>query len=205
MSVTQAAPVLANFDEIDASAGDVPITSPYLGFTWTNFTAYTATPGFAGFNNGIVSPLNAAYSGGEVSGSTVTPVVGMISTTGLFDFTSAAMGAGYYDGLAVTVQGLRGGVVLFSQSFTLNVTGAITVFFNFAAVDNVTFLAATTTGTTDPFACGAFNCTQFTLDNVLLTPVPEPSIVQILLAGLAVLSLRSAVARRPVRTARHRH
>jgi len=38
--------VTASFDEIDASGGDVPIVSRYLGLNWTNFTAYTSTPGF---------------------------------------------------------------------------------------------------------------------------------------------------------------
>ena len=61
---------IVNFDDIDASAGDVSLdaVSPYQGFTWSNFFAYTAAPGFPGFNNGIVSHPNAAYTGGDELG-----------------------------------------------------------------------------------------------------------------------------------------
>jgi hypothetical protein len=53
---------VVNFDDLDASARDVSLDaiSPYQGFTWTNFFAYTSAPGFPGFNNGILSPPNAA-------------------------------------------------------------------------------------------------------------------------------------------------
>jgi uncharacterized oligopeptide transporter (OPT) family protein len=56
-----------------------------------------------------VSPPNAAYNGGEIFGATATPVIGVIQGISPFDFSSAYVGAGYYDGLTVTVIGLLGG------------------------------------------------------------------------------------------------
>jgi hypothetical protein len=49
-----------NFDDPtrDTASGIVSLDTiipPYQEFTWTNFSAYTAIPGFPGFNNGIVS------------------------------------------------------------------------------------------------------------------------------------------------------
>src|SRR5690348_11171994 len=82
---------IVNFDDLDVSAGDVSLDSlsSYQGFNWANFSAYTATPGFPGFDNGIISPNNAAYSGGELFGATVTPVIGKIEAASPFDFVSA--------------------------------------------------------------------------------------------------------------------
>lgn len=213
-ALAHAGPVTANFDDIDASGGDVPIASPYLGFTWANFTAYTATPGFEGFNNGIVSPANAAYSGGEMFTNAVTPIVGSITSTNLFDFLSADLGAGYYDGLSLTAQGLRGGQLLFTRTVTLGTTGAQGFSFDFIDIDTLTLVAAATPTTADPFACGGFNCTQFTLDDVMLVakdivaPPPEPpagevsepgSLALVLVAGLGAAGLRPALRRRRTR------
>jgi hypothetical protein len=100
-----------NFDDVDASLGDVSLDaiSPYQGLTWTNFFAYTSFPGFDGFNNGIVSSPNAAYSGGEIGGASVVPVTGKIGSASLFDLASIDLGAGYYDDLLITVEGRRAG------------------------------------------------------------------------------------------------
>lgn len=168
-----------NFDDIDASAGDINLDTinPYQGLNWTNFSAYTTTPGFPGFNNGIVSFDNAAYSGGELLGAIITPVVGKIESAGPFDFVSAYLGAGYYDNLSLTVEGRLHGSLLFTQSVILNTTTPLLVNFGFTNIDELDFIASTTLSTTDPFLCGAVNCTQFTLDDLVYisSPVPEPS------------------------------
>ena len=62
----------------------MPFVSPYLGFNWTNFTAYTPPPGFDGFNNGIVSP-----------------VVGSITAATQLDFVCADLGASYCSGVSL--------------------------------------------------------------------------------------------------------
>ena len=199
-----------DFDDIDASFGDVVLDSlgPYQGFTWTNFSAYTIVPGFPGFNNGIVSPDNAAYSGGELFGPAVTPIIGKIAADDPFDFVSAYLGSGYYDNLSLTVQGKLDGSVLFTRSVILDTTTPILVNFSFTSIDELNFFAGTTPATTDPFACGTVNCTQFTLDNLTFAPasstpppdpdpdpepnpVPEPSTPALIgLAGMVAAAIR---------------
>jgi hypothetical protein len=192
-----------NFDDIDASGGDVSLDSlnPYQGFTWTNFSAYTNVPGFPGFNNGIVSPANAAYSGGELFGPAITPVIGRIEADHAFDFVSAYLGSGYYDNLHLTVQGRLNGALLYTKTLALDTAAPLFTNFSFTGVNELDFFAGTTAFTTDPFQCGTVNCTQFTLDNLTFTPasttpppnpLPEPSTLALIgLAGIA-----AAVSRR---------
>ena len=180
-------PAMINFDDLDASVGDVDLAAqPYYGVTWAGVFAYTSMPGFEGFNQGIVSANNAAYSGGEVLGDRAAPLIGRI-TGATFDFTSAQIGAGYYDQLDVTVQGLRTGEIAFSKTVTLDTRGARLIQFNYSNIDELQFFAITSPNTTDPFACGTFNCTQFTLDDLtFFSPVPELSTLTLLIAAMIV-------------------
>lgn len=180
------------FDDIDASAGDV-ILGTYQGYSFTNFSAYTTVPGFPGFNNGIVSGPNAAYSSDT----------GTISSTKPFDFTGAAFGSGYYDGLQLTIEGLRGGTIYDTRTITVSTTGAKDYSFAFTSIDELLFTTSTTASTTDPYYCGAVGCSYFTIDNAVLTPdmkpppppppppppnpVPEPSTLTLFALGLAAL------------------
>lgn len=90
-----------NFDDLDASAGNIDLTgSNYQGYSWSNFFAYDVANQYFGFPSVVLSGTNAVYSGGELINShTVLPVVGSISSTGLFDVGTAYLAAGYYDGL----------------------------------------------------------------------------------------------------------
>jgi hypothetical protein len=202
--ISFASAAIVNFDDLDASGGDVVLDglSPYQGFTWTNFSAYTNTPGFPGFNNGIVSPDNAAYSGGELFGATVTPVIGKIEAANSFDFVSVYLGSGYYDDLSITVQGRLNGALLFTRTLTLDTAAPLFVNFGFTGIDELDFFAAATASTTDPFQCGTVNCTQFTVDDLTFAPgsttpppdpnpLPEPpSLALIGLGGLGAWVLR---------------
>ncbi len=170
LTILVAPPLFAdtiNFDSIDASIGDVILTS-YQGYSFTNFSAYTTVPGFPGFNNGIVSGPNAAYSSDT----------GSIAAATTFDFTGGSFGSGYYDNLNVTIAGLLGGLQLYSQAVTVDTKGAQAFSFAFTGIDTLTFTTSTTASTTDPYYCGAVGCSYFTLDDAVLTadtnPPPPP-------------------------------
>ena len=197
------APALADtitFDDIDASAGDVILDNlnPYHGFVFTNFSVYTSVPGFPGYNNGIVSGPNGAYTAGDA----LSPIVSTITAATPFDFTSAYLGSGWYDGLGVTLIGLSGGVQVYDQSVKVNTTGAQPFSFAFDGITELDIYSTVSAATTDPYGCGASGCSQITLDNVTLTPdanpappptvTPEPS--SIILTGLGILS--AAITRR---------
>lgn len=189
-----AAAAVIDFDDIDTSPGLVNLATmnPYQGYTWTRFNAYT-TFIFTGFNNGIVSPANAAFSGGEFfDGSGVQRIVGRIESPGRFTLVSADLGAGWYDNLHVTVEGLRGGSAVFSETVTVDTRGAQTFGFNFTDVDALALYATRLSESTDPYGCGPFNCTQFTVDDIVIAAVPEPDGVALLAAGVAA----AAVTRR---------
>ena len=199
-----AAATVINFDDIDASGGDVILDSlsPYQGFDWTSFSVYTSTPGFTGFDNGIVSSPNAAYTSGDSLGS---PIVSTISSTSNFDFVSAYLGAGWYDGLDVTVEGFNNGTEDFSKTVTVNTSGAQLFTFNFDGINKLEIFSTVTGSTTDPFGCGASGCSQVTLDDLTFTPssgpppppVPEPSMAGIAALGfLALAAFHRARARR---------
>lgn len=158
------------FDDIDASLGDV-ILGSYQGFTFQNFSAYTTVPGFPGFNNGIVSPNNAAYSGGEFLGA---PVLGRITAPTLFDFTGASIGSGYYNNLAVTLQGLLSGTPVFTQTVTVGTQGAQAFTFAFTGISELVISGTATASSTDPYTCGPVNCNLFTIDDANLTLLPTP-------------------------------
>lgn len=195
MSALPAHAVLVNFDDIDASAGDVSLDaiSPYQDFTWTNFFAYTAAPGFSGFNNGIVSQPNAAYSGGDELGA---PIIGSITAPASFDFGSGYFGSGWYDNLDVTVEGRLGGALELSQTVTVNTTAPQLFSFDFTGIDELDFFSTVTAATTDPFGCGPSDCSQFTLDDLNFAAVgppppsvPEPSTAIVLFSSLSLFSM----------------
>jgi hypothetical protein len=184
------------FDDIDANAGDVVLASlsPYSGFSWTNFSVYTVIPGFPGFNNGIVSGPNGAYTSGDALG---TQTLSTITATSAFDLVSANLGSGWYDGLTILVEGLFKDTHEFSKTITVSTSGAQLFAFNFTDIDEVQISSIVTSATTDPYGCGASGCSELTLDNIVLTSAagPPPSIMpEPATLGLATLSLLALAA-----------
>lgn len=161
------------FDDIDASAGDVILDylSPYHSYTFTNLSIYTSVPGFPGYNNGIVSSPNAAYTQGDALG---TPTISTITSATSFDFDSAYLGSGWYNGLSATFIGLSGSTKLYSETVTVDTTGAQLFNFNFLGIDTLEIYSSVSVATTDPYGCGPSGCSQLTLDNVTLVPDLNP-------------------------------
>ncbi|HEX3681304.1 MAG TPA: PEP-CTERM sorting domain-containing protein [Bryobacteraceae bacterium] len=196
-SAIPASAVTINFNDLDASSGDIVLDgiSPYQGYSWTNFSVYTSTPGFPGFNNGIVSPPNAAYGGGDAMGS-ATP--SYIASTSDFNLVSAYLGSGWYDGLDLTVEGLLGGTQRFSKTIIVNTSAAQLVTFDFTDINSLEFFTTVTATTSDPYACGPSGCSQFTLDDLTVAPssgpppptVPEPG--TLVIASLGIIALATS-------------
>jgi hypothetical protein len=197
ISISASVPMHAgiiNFDDIDASLGDVPLDglSPYQGLTWANLTAYTSVPGFPGYNNGIVSQPNAAYTAGDALGS---PIISSVTRASGFDFTSAYLGSGWYDGLTVTLNGVSNGVQDFTQTVTVNTEAPQLFTFDFTDITELDIYSTVTASTTDPYGCGASGCSQVTLDDLSVTllnnppppGVPEPGTFPLLCLALFAL------------------
>ena len=186
-----------NFDDLDTRSGDLILDSlnTYQGFTWTDFSAYSSVPGFPGFDSGIVSSPNAAYTSGDESGFSVTS---SISSQHAFDLISAKVGAGWYNGLIVTVDGLYGGVQQYSKTLNVNATGEELYAFNFNSIDTIQISSTVTSATTDPYGCGVSECSQVTIDDLELTfgsepPIPttpEPATSGLVVASMLLVAIR---------------
>jgi hypothetical protein len=192
LATTSAFAGVVNFDDIDASA--LPILTSYAGFTWSNVFAYPNTVPGGAYSLGVISGPNAAatFSGGNDPNGNYVPLTASIKSATNFDFVSGYFGAALYDGLSVTIAGLLNGPQLFSQTLTLNATGALPFSFDFDNINEVD-ITVTNTGTSDPFQCGTFNCAQVTMDNLTFAPptttVPEPAPIALFVLGLPALLL----------------
>ncbi len=192
LATTSAFASVVNFDDIDASA--LPVLTSYAGFTWSNVFAYPNTVPIGAYSLGVVSGPNAAstFSGGNDPNGNYVPATASIKSATNFDFVSGYFGAAFYDGLSVTIAGLLNGTQLFSQTLTLDATGAVLVNFGFDNINELD-ITATNRGTSDPFQCGTSNCAQVTMDDLTFAPptttVPEPASLALFAFGVVALAL----------------
>jgi hypothetical protein len=173
-------PATITFDELTPSTHGDLIPNGYAGLQWNNFyvlnaVSYIDNP--SGYQNAVVSANNVAFNGfGDPS---------MVSATA-FDLNSAYLGAAWNDGLQVEVQGFVGATLTYDNTYTVNTTGPTLINFNYLGVDEVSFIASG--GTLHPGYTGSG--TQFAIDNLTLTLVPEPTLFG--LVGLGAAALMSA-------------
>ena len=135
-----------------------------------------------GYTNGLVSGSYVATNGGAAPVSFEA-----LTQDGLFDFTSAYMGAAWYDGLLVNVVGYRDGVQIYNTTTgPLHYTSA-EIDFNWVNIDKVSFTSIDGTGTVIDNQ-STYNH-AFVMDDLNVSPVsvPEPASATLMLAGLGLI------------------
>ncbi|MBA4109323.1 MAG: PEP-CTERM sorting domain-containing protein [Leptothrix sp. (in: Bacteria)] len=155
------------------------IYSNYGGLNWSNFDVLNSSfyqP--SGYVAGTISPSSVAFNAYGNAAS--------FNSGAQFTFNSAYFTAAWSNGLIVDVQGYLGGSLVKSTSFTLDTTAASLITFNWANIDQVTFVSH---GGVDAGLGGSG--THFALDNVTLNAVPEPSSFALVIAGLGIFGLMS--------------
>lgn len=129
--------------------------------------------GSSGYQAGVVSSPNIAFNG---SGDPAS-----ITSSNPFTFNSAYFTGVFRNGLSITVTGLHNGVLVGSDTFTVSAYAPTLEIFDFANVTEVDFSSA---GGTQVYGFG-FN--QFSMDNVKVNAVPEPSNYALFGLGAVVL------------------
>jgi hypothetical protein len=114
----------------------VPVPDGYAGLNWQNVYVLAGTdlPG-TGFQNGVVSPLNAGYGGFSLA-------AGFSAISGVFTLDSAYFTAGYA-AETVTVTGYVNGIQVDTQSFAVNTTAPQLETFGWSGLTSVSFVGDT--------------------------------------------------------------
>ncbi|MEH2117904.1 PEP-CTERM sorting domain-containing protein [Nostoc sp.] len=168
-----------------------PIPNGYGGFNWNNFFRISDTYSLTGYNNGRVSGDYVSYNGFGLPA---------LVSDSIFDFNSAYLTAAFYDGLSVTVEGLKSGATLYSKTVVVNTTQPTLVNFDYFGVDELRF---TSFGGVEPdYLINTGGGTNFALDNFTFnekaTSVPEPTLLPALLS-IATLSTGSVLKRKQLK------
>lgn len=167
---------ILTFEDLPYSGLSIDLPNSYDGLRWNNFALVNATLfsafGPSGYVNGMVSANSVAENIGGFGAQ--------ISSSETFNLNSGYFTAAWNDGLSVNVQAYGPGGLLYNNNYTLNATAPTFINFGYLEVDDVSFLSS---GGTNHGYAG--NGTQFVMDNLSVTLVPEPSSFALL--GLAIL------------------
>ncbi len=158
---------LITFDDV---SGIMVLPSPYAGLNWNNFIAAPgsiATTGI-GYATGVVSTPNMVLNGGGEPAS--------FSSAIPFSLVSGYFTSAFHDGLEVSVAGYSSGTLVDQTTFTVNTSGPILETFNWTGLTEVDFNSLPGGGTQ-----------EFVLDNLTVTPTPEPATLMFIPAAFALL------------------
>jgi hypothetical protein len=167
------------FDDLTDYGSGSWISNGYAGLNWDNFGVLNA-PAYStnsGYQNGVVSGTNVAFNSGGNQAIT--------SSGSTFTFESAYFAAAWNDGLAVLVQGYNGASLIDSISFLVNTSGPLLQTFNWNGIDKVVF--SSSGGTKNINFDANYGGTMFAMDNMTISPVPEPETYAMLLVGLGLI------------------
>ncbi|MBV8730830.1 MAG: PEP-CTERM sorting domain-containing protein, partial [Acidobacteriia bacterium] len=130
-----------------------------------------------GYGTALTSAPNVGFNknGNPASITSATP----------FTVQSGVFAAAFNDGLTLFVTGKEGGVAVGTESFLLNTTMPELETFSFGAVTELDFFSLG--GTENPSLVQYGSGTEFAVDNLAVTTVPEPSSIVLLSIGLAAV------------------
>jgi hypothetical protein len=104
-------------------------------------------------------------------------------SAGKFDLDSAYLASAWNDGMSVEAKGFVGNTLAYDNTYIVNSTAPTLINFNYLGVNSVQFISSG--GVAHGYGGGGG--TQFVMDNLTVTFVPEPSTFA--LAGLGSVAL----------------
>jgi hypothetical protein len=151
------------FDDLPDTSLYNHIPNPYAGFDWSPHFLYLDGADYpypSGYQTGVVSGPNVAFNENGLPAN--------FSRRMPFELDSFYLTAAWRDGLEVTVTGYLNDKMVDSKTLTVSTSGPTRETFNNWDVNKVVFrsFGGTPVG---------FTGYQFVLDNVRISPVPEPS------------------------------
>jgi hypothetical protein len=176
--------------ENDPEDGPIPLTSPVdTGF-------------HRSFVSGDTVAFTQAFSGASSLFASILALPGQQN----FNFLSTYMTSAYRGDINVTVTGLRGTDIIYSRDFVVGNSAPSLIDLNFLNISEIQFRTSggsflypngTTIGSfVNP--SNAFSAPVLAFDDMNIAPVPEPTTIAMMLAGLGVLGFVARRSRRAV-------
>ncbi|OIQ51979.1 hypothetical protein BerOc1_00447 [Pseudodesulfovibrio hydrargyri] len=167
------------FDEFDGNTGTISPGYSSFSWGWNAFYIQDSYRPDSGFETGTVSPHNTLFNGYGLDLNIRR------FDDSLFTFNSAYFTAAWNTSLNIDVKGYLGGSQLYGQTITVDTLSANQFSFDFSGIDSLTLSPfggvdfSPNDGGTGP----TFVMDDFTYNEPVAVPTPEPSTAVLLLAG----------------------